>query len=69
MTARRTIAIAAIVVSTLLTNVTKYAHATHATVRVGLRALTDRVAALRRTLEVSTRPRHGTRLQAPLYCM
>jgi signal transduction histidine kinase len=81
------------VVSEALTNVSKYAHAAHATVRVervdgrllvevsddgvggasasdgsGLRGLSDRVAALRGTLEVSSPPGRGTRLRAHLPC-
>jgi signal transduction histidine kinase len=81
------------VVSEALTNVSKYAHAEHATVRVerlngellvevsddgvggasatdgsGLRGLADRVAALSGTLEVSSPPGRGTRLQARLPC-
>ncbi|HEX5858964.1 MAG TPA: sensor histidine kinase [Microbacterium sp.] len=81
------------VVSEALTNVAKYAHAGHATVRVervdgrllvdvsddgvggasaahgsGLRGLSDRVAALSGTLEVSSPPGHGTRLHAELPC-
>jgi signal transduction histidine kinase len=81
------------VVSEALTNVSKYAHAGHATVRVervdgrllvdvsddgvggasaahgsGLRGLSDRVAALSGTLEVSSPPGHGTRLHAELPC-
>ena len=81
------------VVSEGLTNVSKYAHAAHATVRVervdgrllvevsddgvggasaadgsGLRGLSDRVAALSGTLEVSSPPGHGTRLRAHLPC-
>ena len=81
------------VVSEALTNVSKYAHAAHATVRVervdgrllvivsddgvggaspdhgsGLRGLSDRVAALSGTLEISSPPGHGTRLRAELPC-
>ena len=81
------------VVSEALTNVSKYAHAAHATVRVeridgqllvdvsddgvggasagegsGLRGLSDRVAALSGTLEVSSPPGHGTRLRVQLPC-
>ena len=81
------------VVSEALTNVSKYAHAEHATVRVervdgqllvevsddgvggasaadgsGLRGLSDRVAALSGTLEVSSPPGRGTRLRAHLPC-
>ena len=81
------------VVSEALTNVSKYAHADHAIVRVervdgrllvdvsddgvggasadlgtGLRGLSDRVAALSGTLEVSSPPGHGTRLHAELPC-
>jgi signal transduction histidine kinase len=81
------------VVSEALTNVSKYAHARHATVRVervdgqllvevsddgvggasasqgsGLRGLSDRVAALSGTLEVSSPPGRGTRLRAHLPC-
>jgi signal transduction histidine kinase len=81
------------VVSEALTNVSKYAHAAHATVRVervdgrllvdvsddgvggasaelgsGLRGLSDRVAALSGTLEVSSPPGRGTRLRAELPC-
>ena len=81
------------VVSEALTNVSKYARAEHATVRVeridgqllvevsddgvggasasegsGLRGLSDRVAALSGTLEVSSPPGHGTRLRAHLPC-
>jgi signal transduction histidine kinase len=81
------------VVSEALTNVSKYAHAGHATVRVervdgqllvevsddgvggasagdgsGLRGLSDRVAALSGTLEVSSPPGRGTRLRARLPC-
>ena len=81
------------VVSEALTNVSKYAHAAHATVRVervdgqllvevsddgvggasasegsGLRGLSDRVAALSGTLEVSSPPGQGTRLRAHLPC-
>jgi signal transduction histidine kinase len=81
------------VVSEALTNVSKYAHARHAIVRVervdgqllvevsddgvggasavegsGLRGLADRVAALSGTLEVTSPPGRGTRLQARLPC-
>jgi signal transduction histidine kinase len=81
------------VVSEALTNVSKYAHAARATVRVervngqllvevsddgvggasasdgsGLRGLSDRVAALSGTLEVSSPPGRGTRLRAHLPC-
>jgi signal transduction histidine kinase len=81
------------VVSEALTNVSKYAHAAHATVRVervdgqllvevsddgvggaeaadgsGLRGLSDRVAALSGTLEISSPPGRGTRLRAHLPC-
>ncbi len=81
------------VISEGLTNVSKYAHAARATVRVervdgrllvevpddgvggadagggsGLRGLSDRVAALSGTLEVSSPPGHGTRLRAQLPC-
>ena len=81
------------VVSEALANVSKYAQAGHATVRVervdgrllvdvsddgvggasaelgsGLRGLSDRVAALSGTLEVSSPPGHGTRLRAELPC-
>jgi signal transduction histidine kinase len=81
------------VVSEALTNVSKYAQAEHATVRVervggqllvevtddgvggatpshgsGLRGLSDRVAALSGTLEVSSPPGRGTRLRAQLPC-
>ncbi len=81
------------VVSEALTNVSKYAQAGHATVRVervdgqllvevsddgvggampsegsGLRGLSDRVAALSGTLEVSSPPGRGTRLRAHLPC-
>ncbi len=81
------------VISEALTNVSKYAHAGHATVRVervdgqllvevsddgvggasatdgsGLRGLSDRVAALSGTLEVSSPPGEGTRLLARLPC-
>jgi signal transduction histidine kinase len=81
------------VVSEALTNVSKYAHARHATVRVervdgqllvevsddgvggasasegsGLRGLSDRVAALSGTLDVSSPPGQGTRLRARLPC-
>jgi len=81
------------VVAEALTNVSKYARAAHATVRVervdghllvdvsddgiggatpdggsGLRGLSDRVAALSGTLEVSSPPGHGTRLRADLPC-
>jgi signal transduction histidine kinase len=80
-------------VSEALTNVSKYAHARHATVRVervdgellvevsddgvggarasdgsGLRGLSDRVAALSGTLDVSSPPGRGTRLRAHLPC-
>ena len=81
------------VVSEALTNVSKYACAAHATVRVersdgrllvdvsddgiggavagdgsGLRGLSDRVAALSGTLEVTSPPGGGTRLHAELPC-
>ncbi len=81
------------VVAEALTNVSKYAHAGHATVRVeridgqllvevsddgvggaaagdgsGIRGLSDRVAALSGTLEVSSPPGQGTRLRAHLPC-
>ena len=81
------------VVSEALANVSKYARAGHATVRVervdgrllvdvsddgvggasaergsGLRGLSDRVAALSGTLEVSSPPGRGTRLHAELPC-
>ena len=81
------------VVCEALTNVSKYAHAGHASVRVervdgrllvevsddgvggasaelgsGLRGLSDRVAALSGTLEVSSPPGHGTRVHAELPC-
>ena len=81
------------VISEGLTNVSKYAHAARATVRVervdgrllvevsddgvggadagdgsGLRGLSDRVAALSGTLEVSSPPGQGTRLRAQLPC-
>jgi signal transduction histidine kinase len=81
------------VISEGLTNVSKYAHAERATVRVeridgrlvievsddgiggadagdgsGLRGLSDRVAALSGTLEVSSPPGRGTRLRAHLPC-
>jgi len=81
------------VVSEALTNVSKYAGARHATVRVervdgqllvevsddgvggarasdgsGLRGLSDRVAALSGTLDVSSPPGRGTRLRAHLPC-
>jgi signal transduction histidine kinase len=81
------------VVSEALTNVSKYARAAHATVRVervdgqllvevsddgvggarptegsGLRGLSDRVAALSGSLEVSSPPGHGTCLRAHLPC-
>jgi signal transduction histidine kinase len=81
------------VVSEALTNVSKYARAAHATVRVervdgqllvdvsddgvggarpdggsGLRGLSDRVAALSGTLEVSSPPGLGTRLRVQLPC-
>jgi signal transduction histidine kinase len=81
------------VVSEALTNVSKYARAEHATVRVervngqllvevsddgvggasvsdgsGLRGLSDRVAALSGTLEVTSPPGRGTRLRAYLPC-
>ena len=81
------------VVSEALTNVSKYARAAHATVRVervdgrllvevsddgiggastadgsGLRGLSDRVAALSGTLELSSPPGEGTRLSAQLPC-
>ena len=81
------------VISEGLTNVSKYAHAARATVRVeridsrllvevsddgiggadagdgsGLRGLSDRVAALSGTLEVSSPPGEGTRLRAHLPC-
>jgi signal transduction histidine kinase len=81
------------VVCEALTNVSKYAQAAHATVRVervdgrllvdvsddgvggatpdagsGLRGLSDRVAALSGTLEVSSPPGQGTRLRAELPC-
>jgi signal transduction histidine kinase len=81
------------VISEGLTNVSKYAHAARATVRVervdgrllvevsddgvgganagdgsGLRGLSDRVAALSGTLEVSSPPGRGTRLRAQLPC-
>jgi signal transduction histidine kinase len=81
------------VVCEALTNVSKYARAGHATVRVervdgrllvdvsddgvggasaelgsGLRGLSDRVAALSGTLEVTSPPGHGTRLHAELPC-
>jgi signal transduction histidine kinase len=81
------------VVSEALTNVSKYARARHATVRVervdgrllvdvsddgvggasaehgsGLRGLSDRVAALSGTLELSSPPGRGTRLRAELPC-
>ena len=81
------------VVCEALTNVSKYAHAAHATVRVervdgrllvdvsddgvggasatdgsGLRGLSDRVAALSGTLEVSSPPGQGTHLRAQLPC-
>ena len=81
------------VVSEALTNVSKYARAEHATVRVervngqllvevsddgvggasasdgsGLRGLSDRVAALSGTLEVTSPPGRGTRLRAQLPC-
>jgi signal transduction histidine kinase len=81
------------VVAEALTNVTKYAHAEHATVRVeridgqllvevaddgvggasaaegsGLRGLSDRVAALNGTLELSSPRGSGTRLRAQLPC-
>ena len=81
------------VVSEGLTNVSKYARAEHATVRVervngqllvevsddgvggasvshgsGLRGLSDRVAALSGTLEVTSPPGRGTRLRAYLPC-
>jgi len=81
------------VVAEALTNVSRYARAAHATVRVervngrllvdvsddgiggatpgggsGLRGLSDRVAALSGTLEVSSPPGHGTRLRAELPC-
>ena len=81
------------VVSEALTNVSKYARADHAIVRVervdgrllvdvsddgvggasadlgsGLRGLSDRVAALSGTLEVSSPPGRGTRLHAELPC-
>ena len=81
------------VVAEALTNVSKYAQAAHATVRVerfdgrllvevsddgvggadaaagsGIRGLSDRVAALSGTLEVSSPPGQGTRLRAHLPC-
>jgi signal transduction histidine kinase len=81
------------VVSEALTNVSKYAHAAQATVRVeridgqllvevsddgvggaspgdgsGISGLSDRVAALSGTLEVSSPPGGGTRLRAQLPC-
>jgi signal transduction histidine kinase len=81
------------VIAEALTNVSKYAHANHAMVRVervdghlvvdvsddgvggataaggsGIRGLSDRVAALSGTLEVSSPPGHGTRLRADLPC-
>jgi signal transduction histidine kinase len=81
------------VVAEALTNVSKYARAGHATVRVervdghlvvdvsddgvggaipnggsGLRGLSDRVAALSGTLEVTSPPGGGTRLRADLPC-
>jgi signal transduction histidine kinase len=81
------------VVSEALANVSKYARAAHATVRVeridgrlfvdvsddgvgganasggsGLRGLSDRVAALSGTLEVTSPPGRGTRLRAQLPC-
>jgi signal transduction histidine kinase len=81
------------VVAEALTNVSKYANAAHATVRVeridgrllvdvsddgvggasaaggsGLRGLSDRVAALSGTLEVTSPPGRGTRLHAELPC-
>jgi signal transduction histidine kinase len=81
------------VISEGLTNVSKYAHAERATVRVeridgrllievvddgiggadagggsGLRGLSDRVAALSGTLEVSSPPGQGTQLRAHLPC-
>ncbi len=81
------------VVSEALTNVSKYARAAHATVRVervdgqllveiaddgvggasvgdgsGLRGLSDRVAALSGTLEISSPPGRGTRLRARMPC-
>jgi len=81
------------VVAEALTNVSKYAHAEHATVRVeridgqlmvevtddgvggasaaegsGLRGLSDRVAALSGTLELSSPRGSGTRLRAQLPC-
>jgi signal transduction histidine kinase len=82
------------VVAEALTNVSKYARAGHATVRVeradghlvvdvsddgiggaapnggsGLRGLSDRVAALSGTLEVTSPPGGGTRLRADLPCL
>jgi signal transduction histidine kinase len=81
------------VVAEALTNVSKYAHAGRAEVRVdridghllvevsddgvggaspldgsGLRGLSDRVAALSGTLDVSSPPGRGTRLRAQLPC-
>ena len=81
------------VIAEALTNVSKYAHADHATVRVerddghlivevsddgvggatagdgsGIRGLSDRVAALSGTLEVSSPRGRGTRLRADLPC-
>ena len=67
MTARRTIVIACIVAKAL-TNVTWYAHAARATIRVGLRGLTERVAAVGFRLVVSIPPGHGSRVRAHLPC-
>ena len=51
-----------------LTTVRWYAHAARAPIRVGLRGLTARVAAVGCRLVVSIPPGHGSRVRAHLPC-